>query len=798
MSAAWYWAQATSRRRLGGVVLLVLVLAVGAGGAMGAAAGARRGATAGERLAAGSAVPEAFVVAADPATFDAMVAVPEVAAASGFTLLGLQPETVPCSDDPGSYFQVAGAAAGRPFAVPRPRLVDGRFSDQSNPGEAVVSEQHARRLGVGVGDRIRFLPYLLGEDGVTGCGEHVVAEVEVVGVIRELFEIGAGDEPTLASTHVTSAFIAAHPEVPVTGPGVTGFVDLAAGTDPQDFADDLAERAPKDGDGQPLAVALVGVAGAPAPLQPALDAGAVGLWALAGVVALVAATVLALGLARQVAATATELRLLAVLGVRRRHRAAAAAAPGIVVVGLGITLAVVLATALSTVHLVGLADVVEPEPGFDLDLGVLLVGVLAVIVVVGALLAAIAWRASTAAGRPASFEGRSLRPGLAERLAAAGAPPWAALGAGYALVPGRRPALPARSALAGVVVGTAGVLAVLLFGLGVGRAGSDPAVYGWGTWDGLVRSDDDGDTSAVMAADPDVDGVAALQIRFKLRLDGEETNGLPVENIEGRSGPTVVKGRLPVGPSEIALGSATAGALGTGIGSTVDAEGPAGTATLAVVGITAFPAFDADPLATGWTADRQVVDDLGWPAGCNDETECFQTTAVVWRDGADVDTVVDRLRGSGFEVQEPEPGAEVLLIAEADGLPSVAAGVVALVAAAGLAHALTVTVARRRRELAVVRALGFDRAQVRRVLHVEGFVLGVTGGVLGAVAGLVIGGISWRAAARSIGIGPVLPSPTGLVTAVLVCVVALGVLSSLLPARFAVRATPAEALREED
>lgn len=801
MSASWYWARASLRRNLGGVALLAIVLAIGAGGAMGAAAGARRGASASDRLAERSAVPEALVYANDAATFDAVTDLPEVAAVTGFAGVGLQPQQVPCSDEDSSYFPTVVQVAGEPFAVPRPRLMAGRFADQADPSEAVLSEQHARRLGVGVGDRVRYLPFLMNDRGEpVGCGEDVIAEVTVVGIVRELFEIGS-DEPTRANTYLTAAFPAAHPTLPNPGYSVVGFVDLVPGTDAQAFADNVAQRAPADENGEPLAGTVIGMSLGTNALQPALDAGAAGLWALAAVVALVAATVLAVGIARQAASAGAELRLLAVIGMRRRDRVAAAAALGVAVVCVGLPLAMALAATLSTVHLVGLAAIVEPEPGFDLDLGVLVVGVLAAAAIVGGTVAVIAVRASAAAGRLASDEGSSARPGIAERLGSVGAPPWAVLGTSYALGRGRGTRVPARSALVGVLVGTAGGLAVLLFGLGVSRASTDPSVYGWGTWDAFVSTDDDeatpdADSAEVLLGDRDVATVALVQIRFKLELDGEVTNGLPVENLRGRSGPTVVDGRLPVGPSEIALGSDTADSLQVHIGSSIDVAGPDGTAPLEVVGIVAFVGFDGDPLASGWTTDRAAIDALGWPPGCNDEAECFQTVVAGWRDGVDDDALLRRLSDAGLSVDRPHPGGEVLLIAEADGLPGVAAGVVALVAAVGLAHTLTVTAARRRRELAVVRSLGFDRAQVRRVLHAEGLVLGVVGGLVGCVAGVVVGGLAWRAAARSIGIGPALPSAASLVAAVFAVVVALGLVLSIIPARLASRASPAEGLRD--
>jgi hypothetical protein len=797
VNASTYWLRVTLRRKLRALALLVVVIVVGAGGAIGAATGARRGVAAAERLAARSAVPEVFVTAADPAIFDDVTRQPEVAARSGAVRLRLQPEGVPCDSEEPNYFPIAVPVAGVPFAVPRPRLVAGRFPDQARPREALISEQHARRLGIGVGDEVRYVPW--GVDGGPGCASSGFT-VEVVGVVRELFEIGAGDDPVVANTYLTQAFLAAHPEL--SDGRVDGWIDLVTGAPAHDFVDSVARRAPTSASGEALASALVLTADATRRMQPALDAGAAGMWALAAIVALVAGAVLALGISRFTSTISSDLDLLAVLGMSRGQRAAAAAGFGIVVVALGLPLALGLAALLSTAHLVGLAAIVEPEPGLDVDVQALAIGTVAVVVVVGLIIAVTSWRAAGATGRRADRTGTVARTGLAERVASMGAPTWVALGTGYALGRGRRTTLPARSALLGVAIGSAGVVGVLVFGLGVAHASTEPAVYGWGSWDGLVNpleeeSGSSRDPAEILAGDQDVAAVATIQIRFRLSLDGEVVGGTAISNVRGRSGPTVVRGRLPVGPSEIALGGHTASGLGVDIGSTVDAEGPAGMARLDVVGVVAFPDFDSDLLDAGWTADREVVDALGWPPGCNDESECFETTAVAWRAGTDVDHVAARIEGLGLDVVRPAPGPDVRRIAETAGLPRIAAGIVALIAAAGLAHTLDLTVRRRRRELAVMRALGFERAHVRRILYVEGFVLGAVGGMLGCLAGLVLGRMAWRAAARRIGIGAALPSSTIVVAIVLASATALGVLLAIVPAHLAVRDQPARGLQEE-
>lgn len=806
MGAAAYWARAALRRSRGGI-LLVLLVALGVGGAMAAAAGSRRTATADERLDAVSNPPSAFVGASDLPTLEAIVGRPEVAAASAFEQFGVQPATEPCGDASEHYFPFFVPIAGEAFAVPRPRLVHGRFADPDAPDEAVVSEQHAARLGVGVGDRIQLLPFLIDPDAgeITGCGEDPVAEVVVVGVIREYLELGAAGEPTLAATYLTPAFAEAHGEESVSPLfGFGGFVHLRDDADISAFIDDVGESlgAGVDGEGFGGAFAF----GGPSPLEPTLDALAVGLWGLAAALALATVAVTVAAAVRQTAAAAPELRLLAAVGLGRRELQVASALPVAVPLAIGVLLAPAVATLLSTVHLVGLARRVEPDPGIDVDPVVLLAGTAAALLVLGAATAFLAWRGASRALR-ADDQGGGGRVSLADRFARLGAPPWASLGVGYAFEgrrgrQGRRAALPGRAAVLGVAAGTAGVVGVLVFGTGVGRANDDPAVYGWGDWHASASAATEeaqaGDElEELLLAEDDLTAISNVQGRFQLELDGTRYGGSPVEHIRGAAGPTVVSGRLPVGTAEIALGSDTAERLGAGVGSSVRASGPDGEADLRVVGLVALLGFDGDSVRSGWTTDRAAVDALGWGPGCNDEQECFTTTAIAFRDGADIDEIIERLAAADVDVELPEPSAEVVLLAEADQIPGMAAAGVAVVAAAGLLHAVAVTVSRRRHELSIVRAIGFDRRQSAGVLVAEALAAGVAGALLGGLVGATAGRLAWQAAARAIGIGPQLPGIAPLTAAVVVGVVVLALLTGLWPAVRAARLPAAAGLQEE-
>jgi ABC-type lipoprotein release transport system permease subunit len=782
-----------------------MLIALGGGSAMAAWASSRRIATADDRLIEASNPPHAFVFAADEPTFDRVTTGPDVEVASGFEQLGLQPVGVGCTEAPSDYFQVRASRGGRPFATPKPRLIHGRYADPAVPGEAVLSEQHARRVGVGVGDHVRFRAFGVDEDSgeLAGCRGPVVATVEVVGIIREYFEVGARDEPTVAATYLTPAFRHAHPEVPVISGGVVGMVRLRPGRSPEDYVAHVAALAPTDEDGSPRAGALVAE---DASLTKApLAALAIGMLGLAVVLAAVTAVTAGVSIVRQIGRAGRDLRMLSELGLPRPALATAAVAPVLLAISVGMSAAIGLALALSPLALIGLARQVDPATGFDVDGRVLLFGTVAGSVVLLLTAAAAGLLAAVRAGRPDPQSSQARRT-LVDRIADRGAPPAVGLGLRFALGGSGRGGrnAPTRAVGAALAVAVAGLVGVLWFGTGVRHASQDPSVYGWGDWDAFAspigtESPDRRTVEAAALADPGIDRVSALLVRYQLVVAGRQLTGFVAEPVQGRSGPTVVDGRLPAGPHEIALGEEAAGRVGVRLGDPVAVSGPRRDADLAVVGFVATPSIDGGPIVTGFVVDLAAVRALGWGPGCRADVseDCFETTAVSFGRGTDPAAVERRLQHDHVRLDWPKPSADVILISQADAIPGWASIALAVVAALGLGHALLATVSRRRRDLAIMRALGLDRRRVGLVIVTEAMVLGLLGAVAGGLIGVVAGRAAWAAAARAVGIGGDLPLPAGVVIGVTGGVLVLAAAVSVLPAVLAGRSVPADGLRAE-
>jgi putative ABC transport system permease protein len=120
----------------------------------------------------------------------------------------------------------------------------------------------------------------------------------------------------------------------------------------------------------------------------------------------------------------------------------------------------------------------------------------------------------------------------------------------------------------------------------------------------------------------------------------------------------------------------------------------------------------------------------------------------------------------------------------------------ALFGAATLAHLLFVSVSRRRRQVALLKVLGFVRRQVLMATCWQALTVVAVGLVIGVPLGIAVGQFVWRTFASHLGAVPVAVVPVGLISIVCVVIVAGGVALALGPAALAVRVSPGEALRE--
>ena len=145
-------------------------------------------------------------------------------------------------------------------------------------------------------------------------------------------------------------------------------------------------------------------------------------------------------------------------------------------------------------------------------------------------------------------------------------------------------------------------------------------------------------------------------------------------------------------------------------------------------------------------------------------------------------------------VQRP---AQIVNYRSIGATPVVLAGGLALGALAALGLTLTVSVRRRRRDLALLRSLGFTQRQLSGAIASQSTVVVCVGIVVGIPLGIVIGRQLWSLFARNIN---AVPDPT--VPVLSVVLVALGALVfanviAAFPGRIAAGTPTAMALRAE-
>ena len=132
---------------------------------------------------------------------------------------------------------------------------------------------------------------------------------------------------------------------------------------------------------------------------------------------------------------------------------------------------------------------------------------------------------------------------------------------------------------------------------------------------------------------------------------------------------------------------------------------------------------------------------------------------------------------------------------EAVNFPLIFGAMLAVVGAATLAHLLVVSVARRRREIGLLKVLGFVNRQVASAVAWQATTLALIGIIIGVPLGVAVGQAIWKAFANNLGAVPVSVVPIWLVGALVAGVVVVGNLLAIGPALVATRSKPASLLR---
>ena len=132
---------------------------------------------------------------------------------------------------------------------------------------------------------------------------------------------------------------------------------------------------------------------------------------------------------------------------------------------------------------------------------------------------------------------------------------------------------------------------------------------------------------------------------------------------------------------------------------------------------------------------------------------------------------------------------------EAVNFPLIFGAMLAVVGAATLAHLLVVSVSRRRREIGLLKVLGFVNRQVALAVTWQATTLALIGIIIGVPLGVVAGQAIWKAFANNLGAVPVAVVPIWLIGGLAAGVIVVANLLAVGPALVATRSKPARLLR---
>jgi ABC-type lipoprotein release transport system permease subunit len=816
MAALWMAWRAEARTRWRAWLGLGLILGLAAGAAIACGAGARRTNSAYDRfLTATNAADISTGGAGDGVDIQAALAAiekyPEVAEyARGLVVAGrvlflrggrtttlTVPEVWALTEPPPT--------PGRSrigVDIGRYKVVDGHMPRPGHDNEASISFILADRYGVGLGDKM-----ILTLGNPFGDPQHDVT-VRIVGVYAVAGEFQGIGTLTVPSVTVPYTFAARYPDwMPDPGDSQSNFTVLRLRRGRADYPSFIRRLTHESFGSIDIGRSWDHTVG----VERTLRIHAFVLFASAIFLSLTGFAIFGQGISRQIALGSADQPTLRALGSTRRSLLGLGLARAVVPAFGAVVTAFLVALLGSPLFPLGAAGVAEPHPGIAVD--GLAVGAGIAVVLLGSLIVAL-WPAIREARAAAIATDKatphpSLAAAAAQRLSA---PASILTGLRLALEPGKgRTAVPVRSTIGGITIAIAAIIGAVVLTGSLDHLLAHPDLAGQ-TYDAIVVPQTEEEPSAAERAALTKKAKEDLPFMKSVGL-GTVTEGL-VGNREMFGavfaehqpiGFAVIDGHAPTdsldrGLSEIALGVKTMERLKIGIGdvATIALESHTDDNVSQellvrgrVVGRVAIPSYPFGVNAQGegfamslGTFNRFIPDE----GGC-----CF----ALFKPGTDRDRALAEATRKGYQLFFSNQRADLNTLEELGRGPLLLAGFFGLVGIAVLAHTLVTAIRRRRRDLALLKTLGFLRAQARRAVAVQASTIAAIALLIGVPGGLVLGRWGWRFFAFSFGVQPVSVAPVWFLVVVIPAVLLFANLVAIFPGRTAARTQPALILRAE-
>ena len=223
--------------------------------------------------------------------------------------------------------------------------------------------------------------------------------------------------------------------------------------------------------------------------------------------------------------------------------------------------------------------------------------------------------------------------------------------------------------------------------------------------------------------------------------------------------PPVIAGHAPRADDQIVLASDTVHKLHTRIGQWVTVEGGNGDIRLRVVGEMISPSigdlFTNGVGEGGWVygpAVRKYAQSQAQSQPSSVPPTVFNIFAVRYKPGVSRAAAFASLQRSfARTVLKQLPAEDVVNLQSVDGLPLLLAGLIVLLGMMMLGNTLVTSVRRRRRDLAILKTIGFVRPQVAAVVAWQATSFALLALLVGLPLGIAGGQWAWSAVDSGLG-----------------------------------------------
>jgi MacB-like periplasmic core domain/FtsX-like permease family len=805
---AWYRFRCTWRERRAGYLALGLLLGLLGGLAMGSVAAARRTQAAFPAYLASTKPSDLTVLTGlygvagsagyDPATIAKVADLPGVRHVTSYE--GLNVAVLGSGhnqqEEAGSQ-GLNGSLDGEYFSSDRVTVVQGRMADPGKTDEAVIDAKGTTGP-VHVGSVAPLGFFTNAQVTAPGFGTrpvkpHLTIAMKVVGKVVYSSEETQDDADvqrdggalfTPALTQLLARCCANFTETSV---------QLDPGTSVAAAEASIQRVLPK---GFPIEFYVTSLTSAKA--ERAIEPTSIALAAFGGIAAVAALLIAGQAIGRQLRLGASDLGTLRALGAGPAVTTADGLPGVLVAIVVGALLAVAVAVGLSPLAPLGSIRAVYPYPGVAFDWTVLGIGSALFVCLLAVAAAVSAYRRAPHRALARSVPFRGTGSAVVRAAWAVGLPVSAAEGVRLALDPrAERGRAPVRSAILGTVLATVALLATVTFGASLTTLVSHPSLYGWNWTYALssgVISVNHSQATAVLDHDPEV--AAWTGVWFGTAEIDDVTVPILGTDPKAPVAPPPLSGHGLQGQGQVVLGATTLAQLHKRVGDvvTVTDGGPhpfqlriVGTATLPSMGVAATLHTEMgtgallpyqDIPGTNGNQPNNILVKLVPGANLAAQHKILQ--AVV---PADVGGVV-------LPVQRP---AEIADFQSMGTAPVILAGALVLGALSSLLLTLLSSVRRRRRDLALLKTLGFTRRQLSATVAWQSTAAITAGAIAGVPFGIALGRVLWDLFARQISVVPEPTVPALTVVLIVIGALIIANLVALLPGRLAGR-TPAGAL----